>query len=394
MQGQVVPLGFSFSGVRCGIKRKGLDLGLILADRRCAVSAVFTTNRMAAVSVSINRAQVASGSARALLVNAGCANACSGPAGAKAHRAVVSAFARAARVPAGGVYLSSTGVIGPVLPTETITPALPGLLEAASPSGLGDFVRAIMTTDTTEKVSSRELHLGGRSYRVLGVAKGAGMIEPNMATMLSFVVTDAPVAASWLHSTIRRHLPATFNAVTVDGDTSTNDSLFCLASGAAGGTPTASAKAALSEAFGEVFLDLATMIAFDGEGATKLVLIDVAGAPTRKVAAAVAKGIANSLLVKTALFGEDPNWGRIASAIGASWSGVLSEKVTIAIGGITVFAAGAPTAAGIDKPSLRPVFTARTVPIAVNLGQGKASARALTCDLSRDYVTINADYHT
>jgi glutamate N-acetyltransferase/amino-acid N-acetyltransferase len=394
MKGHAVPLGFSFSGIRCGIKRKGLDLGLILANRPCAAAAVFTTNRMAAVSVAVNRGQVAAGSVRALLVNAGCANACSGPAGAKAHRAVVASFAKEAHLPAREVYLSSTGVIGPVLPVETIVPALPGLLRKASPSGLPDFVRAIMTTDTTQKVASREVCLAGKSWRVLGVAKGAGMIEPNMATMLAFVVTDAPVTAAYLGSTIRRHLPGTFNAVTVDGDTSTNDSLFCLASGAAGGTLTAGAKVALSAAFGEVFLDLAEMIAADGEGATKLVKIEVSGAPTRGVAATVAKGIANSLLVKTALFGGDPNWGRIASAVGASWSGVTPAKVTIAVGGVTVFAKGAPTTAGIDKPSLHPIFTASTVPITVDLGQGKARASVLTCALSRDYVTINADYHT
>lgn len=393
MMNSAVPQGFRLAGVRCGLKEKGLDLGLIFGDKAYPAAAVFTTNRMAAVSVLINREQIRAGKARALLVNAGCANACSGPKGEASHRRVVESFSRLAEIPEKEIFLSSTGIIGPPLSDDKIVSALKPLLQSASPE-VENFAKAIITTDTVEKISSRTVTWENKTYRVLGIVKGAGMIHPKMATMLAFILTDATVSPAWLKITLARVVPETFNSISVDGDTSTNDSLFLLASGKVPGPGEPAGKKALREGIFQVCHDLADQIVADGEGATRMVRIKVSGAPTRIVARKVAERVATSLLVKTALFGQDPNWGRIAAAVGIASDKIRPGKVTISLGDVTVFSGGQPTSGAADLDSLRQRVSVDPVEISIDLGLGRIELRMTTCDLSEEYVSINASYHT
>ncbi len=389
----MIPKGFRFSAAAAAVKAPGrLDLGLIACDRPATAAGVFTRNRVVAAPVVVCRERVAGGRARAVLVNAGNANACTGPQGLDDARRASARVADLLGISPDEVLPCSTGVIGLPLPVDRICAALPGLV-----AGLGDdpepFARSILTTDTVHKVSAQTVPAGGRQVRVLGVAKGAGMIRPDMATMLGFLVTDAPVAAGDLDAVLRTACDRTFNRITVDGDTSTNDTVLALASGAAGGPAvTGPALAAVADALEAVCRDLARAIVADGEGAGKVVDVRVVGAADDAAAVRVARTVAESPLVKTALHGEDPNWGRIAAAVGRSGA-YGGGPFGIEIGGVAVVRDGMGLGAEAEDRAHR-VMQADAYEIRIALGEGAGEAVVTTCDFSAEYVRINADYRS
>jgi len=389
------PKGFRFGAVEAAVKAPGrLDLGCIVSDGPAAAAGVFTRNRVVAAPVTLCRQRVPSAAVRAVLVNAGNANACTGDAGLKDALHLCAAAAEALGVDPAAVLPCSTGVIGLPLPVERMQAALPALAAA-----LGDdpepFARCILTTDTCRKEAVRSVPRAEGEIRVLGIAKGSGMICPDMATMLGFLVTDAPIGPASLQQVLGQAAARTFNRITVDGDTSTNDTVLMLASGAAGGPALESdpeALTAFAAAVEAVCRDLARMIVRDGEGATKLVDVWVRGAVDEAAAERVARTIAHSPLVKTALHGEDPNWGRIAAAMGRSGA-YAGGPFDIAVGGIPIVAAGR----GLGKEAeaaARRVMQGDEFAIDVRLAEGPGEACIITCDFSAEYVSINADYRS
>ena len=391
----MTPRGFRLSAVSAGVKRPGRpDMGLLVCDGPAAAAGVFTRNRVVAAPVVVCRERLARGSARAVLVNSGNANACTGARGMDDARALCARAAGLLGVAPDEVLPCSTGVIGLPLPADRMAAALPALVE-----GLGDdpgpFARSIMTTDTFPKVSARTLRLGGREVRLLGIAKGAGMIRPDMGTMLAFLATDAPVGPGALRSALALAAERTFNRITVDGDTSTNDTALVLASGRAGGSPLEDdprAWDAFTGALEAVCGELARLIVRDAEGGTKVVEVRVRGAATGEAALVIARTIAESPLVKTAAHGEDPNWGRIAAALGRSGP-YGGGPFSIAIGGVPVVRDGlglGPEAEARAHERMKlPEFEIR-----VDLEEGSGEAAVTTCDLSAEYVRINADYRS
>jgi glutamate N-acetyltransferase/amino-acid N-acetyltransferase len=389
----VTPRGFQFGAVAAGVaKPDRLDLGLICSETEAAVAGVFTRNRVVAAPVRVCRDLLGGGRAQAVLVNSGNANACTGEQGVAAARKLTARVADVLGVRSGVVFPCSTGVIGLPLPVDRMAAAIPELAGVLSPDP-GPFAEAIMTTDSFPKTSSRTVSAGGCAINVLGVAKGAGMIRPDMATMLAFLATDAPVSVAALQSLLTRAVEITFNRTTVDGDTSTNDTVLALANGCAGGEVLdANHLSLLEEAVSEVCRDLARMIIRDGEGATKVVDVRVTGASTDADAVAIAYTIAESPLVKTATHAADPNWGRIAMALGRSGP-YRGGSFGIAIGGVRVVAAG--EGLGLDaEAAAREAMGADEYEILVELEEGPGTATVTTCDLSADYVRINAEYRT
>jgi glutamate N-acetyltransferase/amino-acid N-acetyltransferase len=392
----IVP-GFRLAGVAAGIKKKAdaLDLGLVAADAPCAAAAVFTRNRVKAAPVVVAAERVRRGRAQALLVNAGCANACTGRPGLGATRATTAAAARRLGIAPELVLPASTGAIGALLPEDRVAAALPALVAALSPEGLPDFSRAILTTDAGPKVVNGTVRVAGGPVAVVGVAKGAGMICPDMATTLAFVLTDAVIGAALLRKLLRDATDVTFNAITVDGDTSTNDTIAVLASGRTGrriSLGSADARrfgAALTEILG----GLARKVVADGEGATKVVEIVVRGAPSALAARAVARRIAGSPLVKTAFFGQDPNWGRLLAAAGATRVAFDPDRVRIAVDGVPIVRRGLGLGAAAEERA-RAVMRGPEYKVELDLGAGRGEARVLTCDLGLEYVRINADYRS
>ena len=388
--------GFRFGGISAGIKKRGgPDFGLILADELVACAGVFTTNLVVAAPVVQSRGHLAlAPRARAVLVNSGNANACTADIGVRDAAEMATLVADALGCEARDVQVCSTGVIGAPLPMDRVRTGVPRLLEATVDDGLPDFARAIMTTDTRPKLRSAEQVLGGRKIAVAGACKGAGMIHPNMATMLGFVVTDAPVRPEDLVPLWRRVCGRTFNAISVDGDTSTNDTALCLASGKAGGEPLAGADLLAFEALLEsVAGDLARDIVRDAEGSTKLVALTVRGAATEDDARRAAATVATSPLVKTALHGEDPNWGRLVAAAGRSGALVDTARICVKIGDVTIFAEnrwlGTDAEQAANVVMRQPEFG-----ITLDLGLGSHAHTIYTCDFSADYVRINADYRS
>ncbi len=383
--------------MRAGIKkREGLDLGLIVADAPVPTAAVFTRNRVKAAPVLLAAERVRSGKAQALLVNSGCANACTGKEGLAAARASCAAVARALGIRAELVLPASTGVIGQLLPAGKVEAAVPALVTGLDAGGVDPFSRAILTTDRGPKVAQVRLRIGGRAVTVLGVAKGAGMIHPDMATTLGFVLTDARVGAPLLRRLLRGATDATFNALTVDGDTSTNDTLVAMASGRAGNAALAPAgrdAARLGGALEEVLGALGRMIVGDGEGAGHVVTFEVSGARTAADARQVARTIATSSLVKTALHGKDPNWGRILAAAGRSGVDFSPDRVDIRVGDVLIVRRGLAVGEEAERRA-HEVMSGSDYTVHVKLGARGASARYLTCDLSAEYVRINADYRS
>jgi glutamate N-acetyltransferase/amino-acid N-acetyltransferase len=393
------PAGFMASSVHAGIKRDPatLDLALIYSkSEETTAAGVFTTNRVSAAPVNVSRRhlQASRGRARAIVVNSGNANACTGAAGAKRAATIASETARILGIPPEQALVASTGVIGAQLRSGLITRQLATLAKSLSPEAFPEAARAIMTTDTFPKIYALQTTVSGRPVRLLGITKGAGMIHPRMATMLAFVMTDAVVKPSGLQRMLVMAVDASFNCITVDGDTSTNDTVIALASGLSGvvarvGTP---GGAHLSAGLVELCQSLARMIVQDGEGAKKLVTVQVRGARTEAGADRVARTIANSPLVKTALAGNDPNWGRILCAAGYSGAQFDPAKVDIRVNNLLVCRKGID--AGFNEAAARAELDRSELTLRIDLHQGRASARIWTCDLTHDYITINASYRT
>lgn len=389
--------GFRWGAVGAGIKKRGgLDLALLVADRPVPAAAVFTKSLVKAAPVLLAAERVKSGLAQAVLINAGCANAATGKPGLAAAKTSSAAVARALGIDAKLVLPMSTGVIGVLLPAEKIVANAEPLIAAVSADGLAQFARAIMTTDRGPKLVEAEARVGGKRVRVVGVAKGAGMIHPDMATTLACVVTDARVSAPLLRRALLAATEATFNALTVDGDTSTNDTIVAMASGAAKNATLRAGDAghrALTTAFTTVLAGLGRLIVADGEGAEHLVTIRVEGAPSAKSATAIARTIATSNLVKTAFYGKDPNWGRILAAAGRAGVRFDPERAELRVADVVLVRRGLATGGDSDARAHEVMLRAE-YEITLRLGAGKFAATYLTCDLGPEYVRINADYRS
>jgi glutamate N-acetyltransferase/amino-acid N-acetyltransferase len=390
--------GFKAAGIKAGIKTsRKADLAVVYSETPASAAGTFTTNAIRAPSVERCELLLPSNKVRAIVCNSGCANACTGARGAKDNSAMASVAARALGVAANGVLTASTGVIGQFLPMERITAAMPKLAASLSPAiaGGSSFAAAIMTTDLAKKESAVRVTCGGKSFTVGGATKGSGMIHPNMATMLCFITTDAAIDSVSLNAAVKRAVSRTFNNLTVDGDTSTNDMVLAMANGASGVAVKMWGGAefkAFEDGLFAVCNDLCKKIAADGEGATKRVEINVKGARTEDDARRAAKAVANSNLTKCALFGNDPNWGRIACAVGYSGARFSKQKMSIELCGIQVFKNLQPVA--FDQKKAHALLKKKVVRIDIDLGLGNKEATAHTCDFSYDYVKINAEYHT
>jgi glutamate N-acetyltransferase/amino-acid N-acetyltransferase len=390
--------GFSLSGISCGIKNKKLkDLALVMSDVPADAAGVFTQNQVVAPSVIYDKKIIeSSGKVRAIIVNSGNANACTGAQGMKDCHAVAREMAKLGGFPKNEVMIASTGVIGVKLPANKIIDALPKLSKALSPQGWDDAANAILTTDLAPKTASASYKMGGKTIVVGGVAKGSGMIHPNMATMLAFLATNISIPSKILQRSLKKAVDLTFNKITVDGDTSTNDMTLCLANGLADNPLiklNSKEFSAFEEALTLVCKDLAMKIVRDGEGATKFVTIQVHGAKNSALAEQVAKTIANSKLVKTALFGADPNWGRIIAAVGNAGVPIQPEKINITLNKIPLIRSGSPVT-GKFLSSLEKSMKKKDILINVNLNMGEGDSEVFTCDLSYDYIKINAEYTT
>ena len=389
------PRGFRAAAVAAGIKKDGLDLALLAADWGCAAAAVFTANRAQAAPVIVSREHLRGGRAKAVVVNSGCANAATGEQGLADAREMAELAARELGCRPGEVVVASTGVIGVPLPMDKLRAGIPAACAALSAEAGAAAARAIMTTDTRPKEALVEFTVDGHPARVGAMAKGAGMIAPNMATMLAFFTTDAAVEPRLLQRALSEAVGASLNRITVDGDTSTNDMAVVFASGALParaimeeGRPFDAFRAALSQAARRV----AEMIVRDGEGATKLAEVRVEGARVESEADRIARTVAESPLVKTALHGGDPNWGRILAAVGRAGVDVDMSKVDIWLGDVWVAQGG--RARAYDEETAHQAFLADPVRIRVALNEGRATGWIWTCDFSKDYVAINAHYRS
>jgi len=387
--------GFRFAGVSAGLRTEPgrKDLGVIVADSPVAAAGVFTTNRVKAAPVVVSAEHLKRGQLQAITANSGSANCFTGRPGLKLARDSCAALADAVSCAAELIAPCSTGVIGHLYDLEKYRAGIREAAAALSRDGLYDFARAIMTTDTHPKIASARLKLGGAEVTIAGCAKGAGMIEPKMATMLAFMVTDAAVRPPQLRTALKHALPASFNAITVDGDMSTNDTLIIMASGAAGNRALAGRDlAAFETAVSDVAAVIARELVRDGEGATKLVTVEVRGARSPADAERVARQIANSPLVKTAFFGCDPNVGRIIMAAGKAGVALDPDRFELMVGGVKVASRGALIVGTLEAAASK--MREREFVITLDLRMGKARSQIVTCDLSFDYVKINAEYTT
>jgi glutamate N-acetyltransferase / amino-acid N-acetyltransferase len=394
--GITAPRGFRAAGVACGIKASGnLDLSLLVSDAMASAAGVFTTNLAKAAPVLLSRDHLAQsgGRGRAVVINSGCANACTGADGRDHARVMADRTAAAVGCDPSAVLVASTGVIGVKLPIDKVERGIADAAAHLSPASGAAAARAIMTTDPFPKESAVEASAGGRTFRVGGMAKGSGMIEPLMATMLGVVTTDAAVSPALLQRALKAAADETFNAITVDGECSTNDCVFGLANGASGVELTERDWPLLVASLTAACEPLAIGIVRGGEGATKLITVRVTGAESDADARRTARAIANSPLVKTAVHGGDPNWGRLIAVAGRSGSAFTLEKAIVRIGPITLFADGTPF--DDRAPQAADYLQGREIELEVDLGTGgQGTSRMWTCDLSAEYVRINADYRT
>ena len=393
--GVTTPQGYRASGSSAGIKAdNGLDLALLVSDTPATAAAVFTTNRAQAAPILVSREHLnaSGGVARAIVVNSGCANACTGDEGLDAAREMAAETARLVRCSVAEVLVASTGVIGVALPIGKIRAALPAAFRGLGNDHGSLAARAIMTTDPFPKEAAAEVKIGSRTIRIGGMAKGSGMIEPMMATMLGFITTDADVPQPLLARALREATDDSFNAITVDGECSTNDSVMLLANGASGVSINVGNCDAFVGGLNAVCRELAMGIVRGGEGATKLVTITVTGAASAVEARRAAKAIANSLLVKTAIHGGDPNWGRLIAVAGRANVAFELSRAAVMIGATTLFRNGRP----YDEASAEAAeyLKGTDIAVSVDLGAGSASSTVWTCDLSAEYVRINAEYRT
>ena len=386
--------GLRTAGVHCGIKARSLDLAVVVCDEPAVAAGTFTTNRVQAAPVVVTREHLSRARAvRGIVVASGVANACTGAQGLANARRMAEVMAGHLGAAPEEILVASTGVIGRQLPMERVEAGIAAALAQARPDGGASAARAICTTDTRTKEAAVDLSLRGGVVRVGGMAKGSGMIHPNMATMLAFVATDAQVERGWLEERWRQSVASTYNRITVDGDTSTNDMALVLATGASGVAPQGpDEEALLGQALDWVNLELARMIAADGEGAQHLLVVRVTGAASEADAAACARLIAASPLVKTAVAGRDPNWGRILAAAGRSGVELDPERLALWIGGVQVVAdgAGIPEAEPLAQAAMEPF----EVEIRLDLGVGEHEGVAFGCDLTEGYVRINAAYRS
>lgn len=392
--GLTSPRGFRAGSVAAGIKKSGaLDLCIIWSDRDAAAAGVFTTNKVRAAPVLLSVERVRRGRARGIVVNAGNANACTADVGLADARAMAQLTAEKCSGAADDVLVASTGVIGVALPMEKVRAGLERI-ELSSDGG-ADAARAIMTTDTRPKECAITFQLGSATVTIGGACKGSGMIHPNMATLLAFITTDAAIMPSFLQAALRDAADRSFNLVSVDGDTSTNDSLFCLANGAAGNTPVSAESpeaAVFRDALTTVAVDLAKQIARDGEGATKLVEVTVRGARTVEDARRAARSVTSSSLLKSAVYGSDPNWGRILCAVGYSGADVDPLRADVRMGAVWLMRDG--QILQFDRAAAVAQMAGPDVFIGVDLHLGSAEATAWGCDLTEQYVEINGKYTT
>jgi glutamate N-acetyltransferase/amino-acid N-acetyltransferase len=390
-----LPAGYRYASTYAKIRKvKKDDLALIVSGQPAAAAAVFTQNRVKAAPVKLSQAHLkaSKGMVKAILINAGNAN-CATRTGNEAALETCRAAAAQLNVPMEQILPASTGVIGVELDPELITKALPGLVRKLSPARFHDVAEAIMTTDLVPKISFAEVAIGDKSVSIAGMTKGSGMIQPRMATTLGFLVTDAAISVSHLKGMLREAVESSFNRLSVDGDTSTNDTLVVLANGASGLEPKGRDRDNFAQALARVAQDLAQQIARDGEGATKLVTIHVSGAANDEDAARIARGIANSPLVKTAIAGSDANWGRIISAAGNAGVAFDPSRVDIAMQGTVVCAGG--LAAEFSEADLKKKLDAKDCSIHFQIrGKGKGQCRFWTCDFTEGYIRINASYRT
>ncbi len=390
------PRGFLAGATYAGMKTYGegkLDLGLLYSERRCAAAATFTRNRVRGAPVIVSERHLADGHAQAVVANAGCANVATGAEGIADAEEMAAASAQALGIRAEDVVVASTGVIGHRLPMDRIRQSIPGI--ELSPAGGAELARAIMTTDTRPKTAGASFHAGGEEYTIGGIAKGSGMIHPDMATMFAIMTTDASCSPEFLRESLRAAVDESLNMVSVDHDTSTSDMALVLANGAAGGSPLEASPAArdiFRSALLQVCCSLARQIARDGEGATKLIEVQVEGAAHREDARRAARTISASPLVKTAVFGCDPNWGRVLMAAGRSGAALDQDRTSVWLGDICTFERGRP--APYSEVAASEYLGREEVVIRIDLGVGEATATAWGCDLTEDYVRINSEYTT
>jgi len=387
--------GFLAGAVRAGIKENvdKLDLGILYSQRPCAAAAVFTSNRVKAAPIVLCQKHLADGRAQVVVANSGCANACTGEGGLRDAREMAELTAAKLGLRPEDVLVASTGVIGCPMPMERVRAAIRDVVLSAD--GGDGLARAIMTTDTVPKQIAVRFVWQGRQYTIGGIAKGAGMIHPQMATMLSFLATDAPAESGFLGAALRQAVDASFNMISIDGDTSTNDMVVVLANGAAGGEPLAEGHPAAGRflaALTQVCVYLAQAICRDGEGATKFIQVRVEGAASEADARRAAREIVRSLAVKTAVYGSDPNWGRILAALGNSGAEMIEENTTLYLGECCLYRGGCPL--DYDESAARAVLAGAEVDIRVDLGLGDGAATAWGCDITEEYVRLNSAYRT
>ncbi len=389
--GVTVPLGFRAAGIHCGVKRHRPDLAVVASDRVCAAAGVFTSNRVKAAPVRYSQGVIASGQARAIVANSGNANACTGPKGQRDAEEMARLVARSIQAAPEDVLVASTGIIGKLLPMDALRRGIPLACEHLERSGEGAAL-AILTTDSGPKTAAATVEIDGTPVRIGGMAKGAGMIHPKLATTLCFLTTDARLPADDLDSALRTAVAGSFNRITVDGDTSTNDCVLALANGAAGNDSILSDEALrrFEEALSGVALELAMQVVRDGEGATKVAEIEVTGAASRMDADLVAYRLANSLLVKTALHGAEPNWGRLMAALGSAGAEIAENRVQIFIGPAQIVRDGLGVEASLSEAAAE--LCGSEIELRIELGLGEGTANILTCDLSEEYVRINGSY--
>lgn len=395
-QGVTFAKGFTAAGVKAGIKKSGnLDVAVIYTKTQAVVAGTFTQNKVAAAPVYVSKEVVATGTAHAIVANAGCANACTGQQGLDDAHKMAQIAADELGVNADDVIVGSTGVIGVNLPMDKLEAGIKDAVANLSADGSDNAGRAIITTDTHSKSVTCEFELSGKTVRMGAIAKGSGMIRPNMATMLCYITTDIAIDQALLQKALSTCVEKSFNMISVDGDMSTNDTVVVLANGLAGNK-----KITEENADYDIFcsnlmalcVELAKEIAADGEGASKFLTINVKGAKSFADAKTVGMAVANSPLVKTAFFGEDPNWGRVICAVGYSGADMVPEKTVVKFGGITIFDCG--VGAQYDSEALVKVMRENDIVIDIELNLGDSDATVWTCDLSYEYVKINGEYHT
>ena len=395
-QGVTFAKGFTAAGVKAGIKKSGnLDVAVIYTKTQAVEAGTFTQNKVAAAPVYVSKEVVATGTAHAIVANAGCANACTGQQGLDDAHKMAQIAADELGVNADDVIVGSTGVIGVNLPMDKLEAGIKDAVANLSADGSGNAGRAIITTDTHSKSVTCEFELSGKTVRMGAIAKGSGMIRPNMATMLCYITTDIAIDQALLQKAVSGCVEKSFNMISVDGDMSTNDMVIVLANGEANNAKITEENADYQIFFDKLMMlctELAKQIAADGEGASKFLTINVKGAKSFADAKTVGMAIANSPLVKTAFFGEDPNWGRVICAVGYSGADMVPEKTVVKFGGITIFANG--TGATYDEKALAHVMKEKDIVIDIELNMGQEDATVWSCDLSYEYVKINGEYHT